>query len=242
MAGIIENVSSILRRISYSAGRSGRSPEDVSLIAVTKGVSIERIIEAVDAGIRAFGENRVQEAMEKISNLESRICHAELVSASDSRIQWHMIGHLQKNKAKQAIGLFELIHSVDSIELMELINKYSERAGKVQRVLIEVKLSPEETKHGIKKEQIENLLEKAGMMKSIKVEGLMTMPSYSDNPEDSRPYYSLLKRLADGYALKELSMGMTNDFEVAVEEGATMVRIGTGIFGERKIEYGKNLS
>lgn len=225
MAGIIENVSSIYKRISYTAQRSGRSIEDVTLIAVTKGVSVKGIIEAVDAGVRTFGENRVQEAVEKIKG-------NELKGLSDN-IKWHMIGHLQKNKAKLAVGLFDLIHSMDSIELAGLINRYAESAGKVQRVLVEVKLSSEETKHGIGKDELEGLLRASETMRHIKVEGLMTMPSYSDNPEDSRAYYRELKRLADICGIKELSMGMSGDFEVGVEEGATMVRIGTLIFGGR---------
>lgn len=205
--------------------RAGRDPDDIVVVAVTKGVGIEKIKDAVEAGLRVFGENRVQEAKEKILNLRSQI--------SDSKVEWHMIGHLQKNKAKLAVGLFELIHSLDSLELMELINRYSERIGKIQRLLIEVKLSSEETKTGINKGEIKGLLKRAETLTNIRIEGLMTMPSYSDNPEDSRPYFRELKRLSEEYSLKELSMGMTNDFEVAVEEGATMVRIGTGIFGER---------
>lgn len=223
--GLVENISGIYKRISHAAMRSGRSPEDIILVAVTKGAGIDKIREAVDAGLRVFGESRVKEAEGKISNLKSQI--------SNSEIKWHMIGHLQKNKAKQAVRLFDLIHSVDSVELSELLNKYAGEAGKVQRVLIEVKLSHEEAKHGVGENKLRELFKETVQMSNIKVEGLMTIPPYSDNPEESRPYFKELKRLRDEHGLKELSMGMTNDFEIAVEEGATMVRVGTAIFGER---------
>jgi len=222
---LVENITSIMKRISHAAMRTGRDPASVTLVAVTKGVGAERLKEAVEAGLRVFGESRVKEAEEKISNLEFEI--------SNSRICWHMIGHLQRNKAKQAVRLFELIHSVDSVELMGLLNKYASEAGKVQRVLIEVKLSHEEAKHGVEKGKLKGLIKEAESMRNMRVEGLMTIPPYSDDPEKSRPYFKELKRLRDEYGLKELSMGMTNDFEIAVEEGATMVRVGTAIFGER---------
>jgi pyridoxal phosphate enzyme (YggS family) len=213
--------------------RAGRSPDEVKLIAVTKTIGIETIKEAIDAGLRIFGENRVQEAQKKISNLKSQI--------SKSKIEWHLIGHLQSNKAKYAVKLFDLIHSVDSIELAEELNKQAEKIGKIQRVLVQVKLSEEETKHGISEENLMPLLERINKLKNLKPEGLMTMPPYFENPEDARPYFKRLREIRDNinslrithYALRELSMGMSNDFEVAIEEGATMVRIGTAIFGQR---------
>jgi PLP dependent protein len=225
--GLSENIKNIYRRISHAAMRVERDPCDVKLIAVTKTVDTERIKEAIDWGLRIFGESRVQEAKEKISNLKSQI--------SNSRIEWHLIGHLQKNKARTAVQLFDLIHSIDSIGLAEELNNHAEKAGKIQRVLIQVKLSGEETKHGVAKEDVINLIDAVMKMKNLKLEGLMTMPPYFDNPEMARPYFRELKELRDnakrlGHDLPELSMGMTNDFEIAVEEGATMVRIGTGIF------------
>ncbi len=229
---LLENIKNIYRKISYAAMRAGRSPFDIKLISVTKTVGIDRIKEALDLGLRIFGENRVQEAKEKISKFEIR--------NSNLRIEWHLIGHLQKNKAKTAVELFDLIHSLDSVELAETLNKHAEKAAKVQRVLLEVKLSEEETKHGVLRKDLMGLIEAVSDMKNLKLEGLMTMPPFFENPEMARPFFRELRELRNsadalGYKLPELSMGMTNDFEVAIEEGATMVRIGTGIFGERGI-------
>ncbi len=231
MDTLLENIKNVFRKISSAAIRSGRSPFDIKLVAVTKTVSIETIKEAIDLGLRVFGENKVQEAKEKISNITSEF--------STSQIEWHLIGHLQKNKAKIAVELFDLIQTIDSIELAKLVNKYAEKKGKIQRVLIQVKLSEEETKHGVLKENLLDLIKAVVEMKNIKLEGLMTMPPFFDDPERTRPYFKELRRLRDhaehlGYRLPELSMGMTNDFEVAILEGSTMVRIGTAIFGERR--------
>lgn len=231
---LIENASNILKKISHAAMRAGRSPDEVKLIAVTKTVGIETIKEAIDAGLRVFGENRVQEAQKKISDLKFEI--------SNSNIEWHLIGHLQKNKAKYAVQLFDLIHTVDSVELAEELNKQAGKIGKIQRVLVQIKLSEEETKHGISEDELTLLFEGINKLKNLKVEGLMTMPPFFEDPEKARPYFKRLREIRDNinslrithYALRELSMGMSNDFEVAIEEGATMVRIGTAIFGERK--------
>lgn len=228
---LLENIKNIYRKISSASIRSGRNPFDIKLIAVTKTVSMDKIKEAIDLGLRIFGENKVQEAKEKIADCRLQIADCEL--------EWHMIGHLQKNKAKTAIQLFDMIHSVDSIELAEKLNKYAERERKIQRVLIEVNLSGEETKYGVARENLMDLIEFVSVMKNLKLEGLMTMPPFFDNPEMVRPFFTRLRELRDkaeksGYKLPELSMGMTNDFEVAILEGATMVRIGTGIFGERR--------
>ncbi|MEW6162323.1 MAG: YggS family pyridoxal phosphate-dependent enzyme [Nitrospirota bacterium] len=229
-SALFENIKAVYRRISHAAMRAGRNPEDVKLVAVTKTVDIKRIREAIDYGLRVFGESRVQEAKEKISNLKSQI--------SNSKIEWHLVGHLQRNKAKIAVQLFDLIHSLDSMGLADELDKHAERAGKIQKVLVQVKLSEEETKHGVPREDLMDLIEAVAEMKNLRLEGLMTMPPFFDDPEMARPYFRELRELRDkmvssGYELPELSMGMTNDFEVAIEEGATMVRIGTGIFGER---------
>ncbi|MDO9287459.1 MAG: YggS family pyridoxal phosphate-dependent enzyme [Thermodesulfovibrionales bacterium] len=226
----LENISSIYKRMSHAAMRAGRNPEDIKLIAVTKTVSIERVKQAVDAGLRIFGESRVQEAQKKVMSTE--------LKAMSESLSWHLIGHLQKNKAKVAVELFDLIHSVDSAELAEAINKYAEKLGKTQEILVQVKLSPEAAKHGIIKDNLINLLDGIKKMKHLKVKGLMTIPPYFDEPGMARPYFKETRRLRDeaemdGFKLPELSMGMTNDFEVAIEEGATMVRIGTAIFGDR---------
>ncbi len=219
------------RKISSAAIRSGRSPFAVKLVAVTKTVDIERIKDSINLGLRVLGENRIQEAREKILELRELL--------PDCEVEWHMIGHLQKNKVKTAVQLFELIHSLDSVDLAEEINKYAEKARKIQRVLIEVKLSEEETKYGVAREDLMDLIGTVSGMKNIKLEGLMTMPPYFDDPEMARPYFRKLRELRDlaekkGWKLPELSMGMTNDFEIAILEGATMVRVGTAIFGERR--------
>lgn len=230
---LIDRASNIMKRISHAAMRAGRSPEEIKLIAVTKKVEIDTIKEAIDSGLRIFGENRVQEAQKKIQDLKFMI--------QNTNIEWHLIGHLQKNKVKYAVQLFDLIHSVDSIELAEEINKRAEKIGKIQRILIQVKLSEEETKHGVLEEDLIPLIERINKLKNLKLEGLMTMPPYFEDPEKVRPYFKRLREIRDNinsslvthYPLLELSMGMSNDFEVAIEEGATMVRIGTAIFGER---------
>ncbi len=230
MNGLTERISNILKRIFRAAMRSGRNPWEIKLIAVTKTVPQEVIKEAIDAGLRVFGENKVQEAREKIPVISSGF--------PNTLIEWHMIGYLQRNKAKYAVRLFDLIHSVDSTELINEINRHAEKIGKIQDILIEVKLSHEMTKHGIDKGRLISLLEYSRGLKNIKVLGLMTIPPLSDNPSHSRRYFMELKELLEmakesGFNLNELSMGMSDDFEIAIEEGATMVRIGRGIFGER---------
>ncbi|WP_353683761.1 YggS family pyridoxal phosphate-dependent enzyme [Thermodesulfovibrio sp. 3907-1M] len=227
-----ERISSVFKKITYAALKAGRNPEEIKLIAVTKSQSIDKIKEAAQLGLRVFGENRVQEAKNKIEAL------TEFMAQWRINIEWHMIGHLQSNKAKDAVRLFELIHSVDSEKLAALINKEAEKIGKIQRVLIQVKLSEEESKFGIEPEDTEKLIEFCSKLPNIKVEGLMTIPPYFENPEDVRPYFRKLRQLRDFLSgkysfIKELSMGMSHDFEVAIEEGATMVRIGTALFGQR---------
>jgi pyridoxal phosphate enzyme (YggS family) len=213
--------------------RAGRRPDAVHLVAVTKTVDIDMIQRAVEIGLREFGESRVQEARDKILGLKSLF--------PDSRITWHLIGPLQKNKAKMAVELFDLIHSVDSVGLAEALNERARQVDKIQRILVQVKLAEEETKHGMAKNKVLECLESIEEMKNLKTEGLMTIPPFFDDPGMSRPYFRELREIRDeakeeGFALKELSMGMTNDFEVAIEEGATIVRIGTAIFGERQRE------
>jgi pyridoxal phosphate enzyme (YggS family) len=227
---LLENIKNVYRKISYAALRTDRNPFVVNLIAVTKTVGIDKIKEAIEWGLRVFGENKVQEAKEKIEHCRIHI--------ADCKIEWHLVGHLQRNKAKTAVQLFDIIHSLDSIGLAEDINKQAEKAGKIQRVLIQVKLSEEETKHGVSKKGLMDLVKTVSEMKNLKLEGLMTMPPFFDKAEMARPFFRELRELRDnaeksGYQLPELSMGMTNDFEVAIEEGATMVRVGTAIFGER---------
>lgn len=205
--------------------RAGRDPHDVKLVAVSKTISADAILEAYDAGLRAFGESRVQEAVEKSGALKAM--------GRGRSIRWHMIGHLQKNKVKPAVGLFELIHSMDSLKLLEAVNRAAGEIGKKQRVMIQVKLSGEDAKTGASEAELDEMLKAAREMDNVKVEGLMCIPPYFDDVGLTRPYFKRLRELADARGLKGLSMGMTNDFEIAIEEGATMVRVGTAIFGHR---------
>ncbi len=229
--GTAEAVKAVRKRINNAALKAGRNPADIKLVAVTKNVELPQIIEAVKAGVTILGENRVQEAQKKILNFKFQI--------SNLRVEWHLIGSLQKNKAKYAVQLFDLIHTIDSIGLAEEVNKQAEKVGKIQRVLVQVKLSEEETKHGALEKDLIGLLENFFSMGNLKLEGLMTMPPFFESPEKTMPYFKRLREIKDKaekreFHLPELSMGMSNDFEVAIEEGATMVRIGTAIFGERK--------
>jgi pyridoxal phosphate enzyme (YggS family) len=225
---IADNLKTVTDRIASAAKSSGRDLSSVKLVLVTKTVDVDRIREAVDAGASILGENRVQEAKEKIEKL------GPIAS-------WHLIGHLQTNKAKYAVKLFYLIHSVDSLELAKEIDKQAAKIGKVQDVLIEVSISGEASKAGVAPENAAALIKDAVKLKNISIKGLMTIPPFSDSPEDSRPYFKKLRELSEsvarenipGVSMKELSMGMSGDFEVAIEEGSTMVRVGTAIFGKR---------
>jgi len=231
---IANNLKTVMGRIASAAKRAGRDPSSVRLIVVTKTVDVESIRQAVAAGASVLGENRVQEAREKIETL-------------GNRARWHLIGHLQTNKAKYAVKLFDLIHSVDNFELAKELDKQAAKIGKVQDVLIEVSIAGETAKAGVAMQEVIVLVREAAKLRNISIKGLMTMPPYSENPEDSRPFFRKLRELAEtltregipGVSMKELSMGMSNDFEVAVEEGATMVRVGTAILGERNKQIAK---
>jgi PLP dependent protein len=230
---LIDNINTVYRRMAHAAMKAGREPGDVRLVAASKLVGADIIRKAVDAGLREFGENRVQEGRGKVLRLRAEM--------PGSPVTWHLFGHLQKNKAGTAVELFDLIHSVDSPQLAQLVNKKAESMGKRQRILIQVKLSAEESKYGIIQDNVLPLLELINGMRNLEVEGLMTIPPFFENPEVARPYFRKLRELRDyaeneGFVLPELSMGMSNDFEVAIEEGATIVRIGTAIFGERQKE------
>jgi pyridoxal phosphate enzyme (YggS family) len=223
-----ENFKMVMDRIAAAAKRAGRAPSSVRLVTVTKTVDHERIRQAVSAGAAILGENRVQEAKEKIEAL-GNIAH------------WHLIGHLQTNKAKYAVRLFDLIHSVDTLELAKELDKQAAKTGKVQDILIEVNIAGEASKAGMAVKGVPALVRETARLKHLRVRGLMTMPPYSENAEDSRPYFRVLRELTEalaqenipGVSLQELSMGMSGDFEVAIEEGATLVRVGAAIFGER---------
>lgn len=226
---IAKNISVIRQRIAAAAAKSQRNPDSIKLLAVTKTVPPARLEEAMEAGIAMFGENYVQEAKEKIAVI-------------GPRAQWHMIGHLQTNKAKYAVNLFDYIHSVDRMDLARELDKKALLTGRKMNILIEVNVSGETTKNGIPANAAISLVKDVSGLQNLFVRGLMTMAPYSDNPENARRYFADLRHLRDdiiregisGIQMEELSMGMTDDFEVAVEEGSTIVRIGRAIFGERK--------
>jgi pyridoxal phosphate enzyme (YggS family) len=247
MSEIRENYIRVMERIERAAQRVGRDPKEIKLVAVSKTVEASRIQEAIEAGVSILGENYVQEAQKKIEVLGRPACTepasrslAEGRRFGEGRpVAWHFIGHLQSNKAKYAIRLFEMIHSLDSLPLAEELNRRAEQTGRVMKVLIEVNISGEATKFGTDESRILNIARGALSLNHLSLEGLMTMPPYFDSPELSRPYYVQLRELKErivreGIPMKELSMGMSNDFEIAIEEGATYVRVGTAIFGERK--------
>lgn len=224
MSRVAESLQSVRERIRKACERVGRDPETVKLIGVTKGIDVEKIREASEEGLRDIGENYVQEALRK----------AEQLKGID--ITWHMIGHIQTNKIKYFPKIFSYVHSVDREKVLEMMDRLEKR----MRILFQVNVSFEERKSGIRElDELFLLVERALNCKYLELVGLMVMPPYSSNPEDSRPYFRRLKEILDtvnekfGLSLKELSMGMSNDFEVAIEEGATMVRIGRAIFGER---------
>ena len=204
-------------------------PCGVTLVAATKGRTVEEIQKAIDAGIKIVGENYVQEATNKHSK-------------SNARARWHMIGHLQRNKVKDALSIFECIQSVDSLRLAKEIDKQCRRLCKVMPILVEVNIAGEESKYGVRPEETSDMIRQIALLPNLRIEGLMTMEPYFGNPEDARPYFSRMKRLFDeieshditNVEMKLLSMGMSNSYEVAIEEGSNMVRIGTRLFGPRK--------
>ena len=223
-----ENLQEVEERIAAACMRAGRRREDVTLIAVSKTKPVDMLREAYDLGIRVFGENKVQELTEKYDRLPEDI-------------RWHMIGHLQTNKVKYIVGKTELIHSVDSLKLAEMIEKESQKHGCVTDILVEVNVAEEESKFGLRMEEVIPFIEKIVQYPHINVRGLMTIAPFVENPEENRTIFADLHKLyvdikeknIDNGTVSILSMGMTNDYEVAIEEGATMGRIGTGIFGAR---------
>lgn len=223
-----ENLKSVEEEIKKSCEKSGRNREDVTLIAVSKTKPVETLQEAYNLGVRVFGENKVQELVDKYDALPKDI-------------HWHLIGHLQRNKVKYIIDKVDMIHSVDSIRLAETIEKEAAKHGKKVNILIEVNVAREESKFGLLPEEIDAFVEEVSHFSHIQVMGLMTIAPFVENPEENRPIFEHLRKLSvdiakkniDNIIMSVLSMGMTNDYQVAVEEGATMVRVGTGIFGER---------
>ncbi len=229
VATTVANAARVRDRIEGAARRAGRNPESVCLVAVAKKFPETHVRAAVAAGLEHIGENRVQEALDKIA------------TATDLPITWHLIGHLQSNKAGRAVTIFAWIHSVDSVGLLRRLDRLSADAGTRPNLLVQVDLSNEATKHGASIEDARRIFEAAGSCHSARMRGLMVLPARTDSPEGARPFFRRLRELRDELIgegidramLGELSMGMSHDFEVAVEEGATIVRVGTGIFGPR---------
>lgn len=223
-----ENLKRVEDKITASCERSGRNREDVTLIAVSKTKPVETLRESYDMGVRVFGENKVQELVEKYETLPKDI-------------HWHMIGHLQRNKVKYIIDKVELIHSVDSLRLAETIDREAKKHNLTANILIEVNVAGEDSKFGVSPEELETLVEEISHFSNIQVRGLMTIAPFVENAEENRAVFARLRKLSVDIASKNidnvnvglLSMGMTNDYEVAIEEGATIIRVGTGIFGER---------
>jgi len=223
---IAKNLQIVREKIKVAAEKSGPGIEEIKLVAVTKNISVDRIRMAIDAGVTDIGENKAQEAKRKADELKGKNT-------------WHFIGHLQTNKVKIVISFADVIQSVDSVKLAQEINRRAQQVGKVQDILVQVNIAEEETKFGIEKGEVEALLEEISGFMNLKVRGLMTIAPLIDNPEKLRPFFVEMRDLFENIRMLDvpnikmdyLSMGMTNDFEVAIESGANMVRIGTGIFG-----------
>jgi PLP dependent protein len=228
---VAANWERVRAQVARAAQQSGRDPHDIRIVAVSKTKPVELIEAAILAGVTDIGENYVQEAAQKILRI-------------GARVTWHMIGHVQRNKAGRAVELFNVIHTVDSVSLGEALARHGERRGEPVRVLIEVNIGREASKHGVDAGRAEALLEALGCQGSLVIDGLMTVPPLAGSPEVVRPYFRSLRELRDrlrqnapaNAPLRDLSMGMSDDFEAAIEEGATMVRIGRAIFGERNVE------
>jgi len=223
---VADNVARVLERIAGACGRCGRDPQEVTIVAAAKKVAPERVREAVESGIRIVGENRVQEARQKIP-----LCQGT--------IEWHMIGHLQTNKVGLAVELFEMIHSIDSLRLLETVNRVCGEKGRGMRLCIEVNVAGESSKFGVAPADVPAMLDAGSGLPNVEIVGLMTIPPFQEDAEETRRFYRQLRELRDecresmGIPLPELSIGMSHDLETAIEEGATMVRPGTAVFGVR---------
>ena len=227
---IPKRLAAVRERIAEAAGRAGRHAGDVRLIAVSKTHPIDAIRAAADAGQLDFGENKVQEALHKIAQ------------STDTGLRWHLVGHLQSNKAKKAAAAVHAIHAIDSVDLLEKVDQAATAAGRIIDVLVQVDLALEATKFGAPEDAVPGIFAASADCRAARLTGLMLLPPLAENPEDARPWFVRLRGVRDrlrdagvaGERLRELSMGMSHDFAVAIEEGATMVRVGTAIFGERK--------
>ncbi len=226
-ATLSERLLAIRERVERACQRAGRAPDTVNLLPVSKTHGPERVRAAADCGLSVFGESRVQEAQQKIP-----LCPGHL--------SWHMVGHLQTNKVKEAVRLFSVIHAVDSLKLLRAIEAAGEFTGRVMPVFLEVNVSGESSKYGLAPAEVPEVLEAANAYKRVEISGLMTIPPLAPDPEQARPFFRQLRvwqerwQRETGFALAELSMGMTHDFEVAIEEGATWIRLGSALFGARE--------
>jgi pyridoxal phosphate enzyme (YggS family) len=220
MPDVAENLARVQERVARAAERAGRRPDGVVLIGVSKTVDLDRIRAAVKAGVKALGENRVQEAKTKIAELGRPVA-------------WHLIGHLQTNKVKDALELFDVIHSLDRLELARELERRAAARGQVAETLLQVNVAGEASKGGVSPEAVGGTLEAIGKLSHLHVSGLMAIPPEVERAEDARPWFRRLRELAERHGLRQLSMGMSGDFEVAIEEGATTVRVGSAIFGPR---------
>jgi pyridoxal phosphate enzyme (YggS family) len=228
---IAANLAGVRTKIAAAATRAGRQPDDVRLVAVSKTFGLDCVHAAFLAGQREFGENKVQEALQKIGE------------SADMAIAWHLIGHLQSNKARRAAGAFATIHSIDSVDLLRRVDLAAAEARSSPELLLQVDFAGEATKHGAPETDVAAIARAAGECQAARLVGLMLLPPWSEDPEQTRPYFRRLRLLRDRLVdqgfdpaqLRELSMGMSHDFEVAIEEGATLVRVGTAIFGKRTV-------
>ncbi|PYN32720.1 MAG: YggS family pyridoxal phosphate-dependent enzyme [Candidatus Rokuibacteriota bacterium] len=220
MTDIRANLERVRERVAKAAERAGRRPADVLLIGVSKTVEVARIRQAIEAGVEALGENRVQEARDKVVEI-------------GRPVPWHLIGHLQTNKVRDALELFDVVHSLDRLDLAKELDKRARARGRTVAALVEVNLAGEASKGGVSPDGLGALLDAVAAMSAVSVRGLMAIPPEAKEPDDSRVWFRALRKLGERYGFSELSMGMSGDFEVAIEEGATMVRVGTAIFGPR---------
>lgn len=237
MGAVADNLASVREKINLAAVGAGRNPDTISLVAVSKRVTPQRIAEAVAAGQLLFGENYLQEAVEKMAPLAELLGYRGWTGPPPS---WHFIGHLQSNKARVAAENFAMLETVDRLKTARALDKYSRAAGRVLPVLVQVNMGGEPQKSGVAPDQLGGLLEELALLPALEVAGLMTMPPFTEEPEDSRPLFRGLRELSSTFSKagllpssSQLSMGMSSDYQVAVEEGATLVRVGSAIFGAR---------
>jgi len=220
MTDIRANLDRVRERIARAAERTGRHTSDVLLVGVSKTVDVARIRQAIEAGVPALGENRVQEAREKVSEI-------------GRPVPWHLVGHLQTNKVRDALELFDVIHSLDRLDLAKELDKRARARGRAVDALVEVNIAGEASKGGVGPDGLGELLDAVAALSSVRLRGLMAIPPEAKEPDESRVWFRALRKLGERYGFAELSMGMSGDFEVAIEEGATLVRVGTAIFGPR---------